>query len=167
MSETEKAAIESIAFLVKEKISPTELKSLEERYQTKKVLQNEKQPLSEEELSLYFQYALALSQSPYQSDWPKAKPILEYLYKKNTSDNVARRDYLFYCAIVELKMKNYKEAQEFVNAILYVEPFNHQAKALQAYINRNSDKDLLIGAATVGGIVAGGALILGALLSKK
>ena len=64
-------------------------------------------------------------------------------------------------------MKNYKEAQEFVNAILYVEPFNHQAKALHTYINKKSDKDLLIGAATIGGVAAAGALILGAIFAKK
>ena len=161
------AAIESIQFLVNEKIAPAELKSLEERYQTKKVLQNEKLAITEDEASLFFQYALALIQSPYRSDWPKGRQIMEYLYKKNTADKVARRDYLFYCAIAELKMKNYKEAQEFVNAILYVEPFNHQAKALQIYINKMNDKDLLIGAGVIGGVAAVGAILLGAMLAKK
>merc|ERR1712198_397864 len=125
-------AIESINFLVKQKVDPLHLKEHEEKYNTRLVLRSAKEPLSKDDEVLYFQYALALVQSPYKSDWPKARRLLEQIYTES-ADSVAKRDYLFYCAVVEVKRKNYKESKKFANAILYVEPFNQQAQALLAY----------------------------------
>merc|ERR1712110_1222223 len=104
--------------------------------------------------------------SPYKSDWKKGRRLLEEIYTQS-SDATAKRDYLFYCAIAETKNKEYKEAHKFAKAILYVEPFNHQAKALEAYITKKEDADFVTGAAVVGGIAVGALAVLGALASKK
>lgn len=162
----EDAALESISHLVKEKVDPAELRHQEEKYQTRRVLRDGRQPLSKDDEVVYFQYALALVQSPYKSDWPKGRRLLEEIYSEST-DSVAKRDYLFYCSVAEVKLKNYKEAHKFAKAILYVEPFNHQAKALEAYITKKEDADFVTGAAVVGGIAVGALAVLGALASKK
>ena len=159
---TTQEQIESIQLLVDEKISDEDLKNIEERYKSKKLIRNDDTPYTQEEFILFFQYALSLIQSKYTSDWPKGRQLMQDLYEKS-SDAGEKRDYLFYCAIAELKMKNYSEATKFAKSILYIEPFNHQAKALVAYIEKKQDRDLLIGAGVLGGAALVGTVLLGVL----
>merc|ERR1711881_350692 len=77
------ATMESIEFLIGEQIKPSELKLHEEKYRTRSVLRNAKQPLSKDDELIFFQYALALTQSPYRSDWPRGRTLLEKIYTES------------------------------------------------------------------------------------
>lgn len=81
----------------------------------------------------------------------------------------ARRDYLFYLAVGNTKLKDYTRAKELVKKFLSVEPQNRQAQELDKYIQERLTKEGLMGMAVVGGaaLVVGGLVGIGMALSKK
>jgi len=83
--------------------------------------------------------------------------LLEDLFKKPDEDN--KRDYLFYLAIGNTKLKEYNIALKYVRALLQVEPNNRQAQDLEKMISDKLGHDAKVGMA-----VAGGGLALGGLL---
>lgn len=118
-----------------------------------------------------FEYAWCLVRSKYKNDWRKGRDLLEKLY--STGDNHAKRDYIFYMAVAEYKLKNYEHAQKFCNAILTVEPQNKQAKELNEIVKKTIRKEAMIGAAVVGGagLVVGAGIAalaaIGAIVASK
>ena len=165
MTTVTKDQLDSIEILLKTEVSPEVLRSVEEKYSNRKLLLNKDSKLEESDFNLFFQYGMLLIQSKYKSDWPKGRELMEELYIKS-DDAVAKRDYLFYCSIAETKMKNYPAALKFVKSILYVEPFNVQAQALEQYISGKKERDLLIGAGAIGGLGLVGIMLLSGL-SKR
>jgi len=135
-----------------------------------KANQNKLNPLTDTQATVYFHYATALIQSKYSKDWQQGREILQNMYQRS-KDEHAKRDYLFYCAISEIKLKNLQAAAKFVNAILYIEPFNEQAASLNLYISREKKKNLLIGAGVAIGTVSfAGAIaigLIGAMVMRK
>jgi len=116
-----------------------------------------------------FDYAWCLVRSPRKDDIRKGVAILEDLYHK-TADESAKRDYVYYLAIGNMRLGNYDRALKFTNGILKLQPSNHQAMSLREYIEKKRKKDGLIGAAVVGGtaaLVIGGIAALGVALTKK
>jgi fission 1 protein len=57
-----------------------------------------------------------------------------------TQDDSARRDYLFYLAVGNTRLKEYTKALKYAEAILKVEPGNHQAHELKTYIDKKMKK---------------------------
>lgn len=160
--------MDGIEFLLNERISDEKLGQYESAYRERALLRTSKaESLSDDDANVYFQYALALVQSPYKSDWKRGRNLFQDLYTLNPKDEQAKRDYLFYCSIAEIKLHNYKEALKFANSILYIEPFNSQAQALKSYVENKQNKDMIVGSAVVGGVAVLGAALLGGLLAKK
>ena len=65
-----------------------------------------------------------------------------------------RRECLYYLALGHYKLKNYTESKKFTSKLLSKEPNNMQAKSLNAMIDKDVQKEGLIGMALAGGAVA-------------
>ncbi|KAG9508691.1 Mitochondrial fission 1 protein [Fragariocoptes setiger] len=114
-----------------------------------------------------FHYAYALIRSSNSSVIKKGIEVLVDLY--DGGSNVERRDYLYYIAVGQTRLKEYSLALDCVDKFLAVEPNNHQAQQLKAFINERLKKEGLLGMAIASGAVLaiGGLIGLGMALSKK
>ncbi|XP_076066554.1 mitochondrial fission 1 protein [Oratosquilla oratoria] len=114
-----------------------------------------------------FEYACFLVRSKYSADIHKGVVLLEELYK--SPDESGKRDYIYYLAIGNARLKEYQVALNYLRGLLRVEPGNRQVQELETTIKKKMEQDALKGAAIAGGAVLGlGALIgLGMALSKK
>ncbi|XP_067621451.1 mitochondrial fission 1 protein [Eurosta solidaginis] len=112
-----------------------------------------------------FGYAVCLVRCAHKQDIAKGIEILEELVEHHPE---GRRDYLYYLALGEARMKNYSLALNYCKIFLEIED-NPQVKALQEYIQKRYDKDLKKGMAVAGGavLVLGGILGLGMALAKN
>lgn len=113
------------------------------------------------------EYAWCLVRSKYAVDIKKGVYLLEDLLKNGEID--AKRDYLFFLAIGNAKLKEYSAALQYLRTLLSVEPSNQQAEELQRVIKKRMEKEGLMGIAIVSGaVLALGAVVgLGIALSKK
>ncbi|XP_045427111.1 mitochondrial fission 1 protein isoform X2 [Pipistrellus kuhlii] len=81
-----------------------------------------------------------------------------------------QRDYVFYLAVGNYRLKEYEKALKYVRGLLQTEPQNNQAKELERLIDKAMKKDGLVGMAIVGGMalgVAGLAGLIGFAVSKS
>jgi len=114
-----------------------------------------------------FEYALALIRSRYTTDILRGVHEFEDLC--STGEPNARRDYLFYLALANTKLKEYTRARDCIKKFLSVEPENRQAQELDKLIKDKMTKEGLLGMAMVGGaaLAIGGLVGLGMALAKK
>lgn len=113
-----------------------------------------------------FQYAFCLVRSRYFDDVRKGVMILEDLARTHPD---GKRDYIYYLAFGNARVKNYSEGLKYCRAFLEIEPTNDQVKSLEEYIKKQSDKDMAKGIAVAGGaaLVLGGILGLGIALARN
>ena len=76
-----------------------------------------------------------------------------------------RRECLYYLALGNYKLGNYAEARRYNELLLELEPANLQAGSLKGLIDDKVNKEGLMGAAIVGGIVVA-AGVVGSLLLR-
>uniref|UniRef100_A0A8C9U3B4 Mitochondrial fission 1 protein n=1 Tax=Scleropages formosus TaxID=113540 RepID=A0A8C9U3B4_SCLFO len=115
-----------------------------------------------------FEYAWCLIRSKYTDDIKKGMMLLEELVHRGTKDD--QRDYLFYLAVANYRLKEYEKGLKFIRTLLKSEPGNTQALELEKLIDRALKKDGLVGMAIVGGIglgVAGLAGLIGLAVAKS
>ncbi|XP_036436758.1 mitochondrial fission 1 protein-like [Colossoma macropomum] len=115
-----------------------------------------------------FEYAWCLIRSKSSPDIKKGVELLDDLIHKGTKDD--QRDYLFYLAVGNYKLKEYERALKYIRALLKNEPGNTQALELEKLISKAMKRDGLVGMAIVGGIglgVAGLAGLIGLAVAKK
>ncbi|KAL0993769.1 hypothetical protein UPYG_G00113720 [Umbra pygmaea] len=119
-----------------------------------------------------FEYAWCLIRSKNPDDIKQGIVFLDELVHKGTKDD--QRDYLFYLAIGNYKLKEYERGLKYIRILLKNEPGNTQALELEKLIVKALRKDGLVGMAIVGGIVggvglgvAGLAALIGMAASKK
>ncbi|XP_026282678.1 mitochondrial fission 1 protein [Frankliniella occidentalis] len=115
-----------------------------------------------------FEYAWCLVRSKYSGDIRKGLILLEELF--HTDKEESKRDYLYYLAIGNARIKEYNKALQYVRGFLQIEPGNHQVHDLEVVIKRRMEKEGLVGVALTGGIVLGIAGVVGlalALAKKK
>ncbi|XP_075151682.1 mitochondrial fission 1 protein isoform X1 [Haematobia irritans] len=112
-----------------------------------------------------FEYAFCLVRSRYSNDIRKGIMILEELARIHSE---GRRDYIYYLAFGNARIKNYSEGLKYCRAFLEIES-NDQVRSLEEYIKKQSDKDMAKGMAVAGGaaLVLGGILGLGIALAKN
>uniref|UniRef100_A0AAY5JWR0 Mitochondrial fission 1 protein n=1 Tax=Esox lucius TaxID=8010 RepID=A0AAY5JWR0_ESOLU len=114
-----------------------------------------------------FEYAWCLIRSKYSEDIKKGIVLLEELVNKGSKDDA--RDFLFYLAVANYRLKEYEKALKYIRTLLKNEPGNKQALDLEKLIDKALKKDGLVGMAIVGGIglgVAGLAGLIGLAVSK-
>jgi len=114
-----------------------------------------------------FEYAWCLVRSKYSADIKKGIMLLEDLFQRPDEDN--KRDYLFFLAIGNTKLKEYSIALKYVRALLQVEPGNLQAQELEKMISKKLEKDGMVGMAVAGGtaLAFGGLVGLGLALGAR
>jgi fission 1 protein len=116
-----------------------------------------------------FAYAWCLVRSRATNNLRLGTQLLEDLFRR-TSDETAKRDYLYFTAVGYCRLKEYERALRFTKAIMMAEPGNRQAEQLDTYIKKKMKTDGLIGMAVIGGAAAvalGSIIGLGVALSKK
>ena len=168
-------------YLLEETVPPAELKKFETRY-------NEEMTNTGKVASTtQFEYAWCLVRSKYPADIRKGLLLLEDLFKVTrrlatgrsltatrdliyfqNRDESGKRDYLYYLAIGNARIKEYQTSLKYIRALLQVQPGNRQAADLEAIVKKKMEREGLLGMAMVGGAtVAFGAVVgLGVLLAK-
>ncbi|XP_046876053.1 mitochondrial fission 1 protein-like [Hypomesus transpacificus] len=147
--------------VVDEVVTPEDLSKFEKKY---------KAELAKADVTkdTKFEYAWCLIRSKSSNDIKKGIVLLDELIHKGTKDD--QRDYLFYLAIGNYKLKEYERGLKCIRILLKSEPGNTQALDLETLIKKAMRKDGLVGMAIVGGIglgVAGLAGLVGLVVSKK
>ncbi|KAM4564182.1 mitochondrial fission 1 protein [Fundulus heteroclitus] len=141
-------------------VAPEDLKKFEKKYNNELL----KGAVSKE---TKFEYAWCLIRSKYTEDIKKGVLLLEELVHKSSKDD--SRDFLFYLAVANYRLKEYEKALKYIRTLLKNEPGNKQALELEKLIDKALKKDGLVGMAIVGGIglgVAGLAGLIGLAVSK-
>ncbi|XP_065203023.1 mitochondrial fission 1 protein-like [Planococcus citri] len=148
--------------ILNETVSSEDLKKFERAYHTE---------LTEARVTreTQFNYAWCLVRSRYSADIRKGIMLLEELFKTEESgDDSAKRDYLYYLAMGNARIKEYSTALQYTRSFLQVEPGNQQVATLEALIKKKMEIEGLKGMALAGGvaIAIGGILGLGFALAK-
>ncbi|KAK9510779.1 hypothetical protein O3M35_005491 [Rhynocoris fuscipes] len=114
-----------------------------------------------------FNYAWCLVRSRYAADIRKGICLLETLFRDGNEQG--RRDYVYYLAIGNAKLKEYSKALHYVRTFLTLEPGNQQVQHLETVIRKRMEKDGLLGIALAGGAVLaiGGLVGLAMAITKK
>ncbi|XP_072548747.1 mitochondrial fission 1 protein-like [Salminus brasiliensis] len=147
--------------VVEEVVAPEDLEKFEKKYKA----ELEKGSVSKDTT---FEYAWCLIRSKFSNEIRKGIDLLDDLIHKGTKDD--QRDYLFYLAVGNYKLKEYERALKYIRTLLKSEPGNTQALELEKLINKAMRRDGLVGMAIVGGIglgVAGLAGLIGLAVAKK
>ncbi|XP_070710745.1 mitochondrial fission 1 protein [Pempheris klunzingeri] len=146
--------------VVSDVVAPEDLLKFEKKYNNELM----KGAVSKE---TKFEYAWCLIRSKYSEDIKKGIVLLEELVQKASKDD--SRDFLFYLAVANYRLKEYEKALKYIRTLLKNEPTNKQALDLEKLIDKALKKDGLVGMAIVGGIglgVAGLAGLIGLAVSK-
>ncbi|XP_046905171.1 mitochondrial fission 1 protein [Hypomesus transpacificus] len=146
--------------VVSDLVAPEDLLKFEKKYNSELL----KGSVSRE---TKFEYAWCLIRSKYSADIRKGIVLLEELVQKGSKDD--SRDFLFYLAVANYRLKEYEKALKYIRTLLKNEPGNKQAIELEKLIDKALKKDGLVGMAIVGGIglgVAGLAGLIGLAVSK-
>ncbi|ETE69590.1 Mitochondrial fission 1 protein [Ophiophagus hannah] len=98
-----------------------------------------------------FEYAWCLVRSKYNEDIKKGIGLLEE----------EQRDYVFYLAVANYRLKEYEKALKCIRGLLKTEPNNTQALEMEKLIKKAMQKDGLVGMAIVGGMALGAASLAG------
>jgi len=148
---------ENMEHILEETVSADDLKKFEQRY-------HEELQGGQVSSGAQFEYAWCLVRSRYPADIRKGIILLEDLFQNHEEEN--KRDYLYYLAVGNAKIKEYQPALKYVRALLQVEPGNRQAQELEAMIKSRLEKDGMLGMAVVGGaaLAFGGLVGLGIAL---
>uniref|UniRef100_A0A7N4PJT0 Mitochondrial fission 1 protein n=1 Tax=Sarcophilus harrisii TaxID=9305 RepID=A0A7N4PJT0_SARHA len=88
--------------------------------------------------STQFEYAWCLVRSKYNDDIRKGIGLLEELLHKGSKEE--QRDYVFYLAVGNYRLKEYEKALKYVRGLLQTEPQNNQAKELKCLIDKAMKK---------------------------
>ncbi|XP_023020699.1 mitochondrial fission 1 protein [Leptinotarsa decemlineata] len=148
-----------MADLLTETVLPEDLKKFEKIYHDQ-LYKNDVTPKAQ------FDYAWCLVRSKYPADIQKGIVLFEELYRTHEE---GQRDYMYYLAIGNARLKEYNKALNYVRMFLSVEPGNQQVLTLQEMIKKKMEKEGMFGMAVAGGaILAVGAIVgVGMALASK
>ncbi|KAM7351951.1 mitochondrial fission 1 protein isoform 1-T1 [Cochliomyia hominivorax] len=112
-----------------------------------------------------FEYAFCLVRSRYTNDIRKGIMMLEDLARTHPD---GKRDYIYYLAFGNARIKNYSEGLKYCRSFLEIES-NDQVRSLEEYIKKQNDKEMAKGMAVAGGaaLILGGIVGLGIALAKN
>lgn len=103
--------------------------------------------------------------SKYTSDIKKGIVLLQELYR---SHEEGQRDYLYYLAIGNARIKEFNKSLNYIKSFLTIEPGNQQVISLQQSIKKKMDKEGLLGIAISGAaVIAVGAVVGGVIALAK
>ncbi|CAG9768253.1 unnamed protein product [Ceutorhynchus assimilis] len=140
-----------MADILSETVLPEDLKKFEKIYH-QQLYKNDVTPKAQ------FEYAWCLVRSKYPADIQKGIVLLEELYKTHEE---GQRDYLYYLAIGNARLKAYTTALKYVRSFLILEPGNQQVLSLEQNIKKKLEKEGIVGILTAGGVVLAVGAIVG------
>ncbi|XP_043932933.1 mitochondrial fission 1 protein [Protopterus annectens] len=146
--------------ILNEVVCPDDLMKFEKKF-------NVEQTRGSVSKNTQFEYAWCLIRSKYQNDIKKGMLLLEELLPNGNKEE--KRDYVFYLAVANYRLKEYERALKYIRSLLKNEPDNKQALEMETLIKKAMQKDGLVGMAIVGGValgVAGLAGLIGLAVSK-
>jgi len=108
-----------------------------------------------------FNYAWGLIKSRRTTDQQLGVRLLTEIYNDIPE---RRRECLYYLALGNYKLGNYKDAKGYNDILIDKEPKNLQAQSLKNLIEQKVKSEGMTGMLITGGIVAVGALIIGSLV---
>ncbi|XP_044750976.1 mitochondrial fission 1 protein [Coccinella septempunctata] len=146
-----------MADILDEKVSPDDLKKFEKIYH-EQLYKNNVTP------KVQFEYAWCLVRSKYSADISKGIILLEELYNTHPE---GKRDYLYYLAVGNARLKEFSKALKYCSAFLSVEPGNQQVKSLEETIKKKLKNDGLVGMAVAGGVLLAAGALVGIALAGK
>ncbi|RKO96632.1 hypothetical protein CXG81DRAFT_9379 [Caulochytrium protostelioides] len=111
-----------------------------------------------------FNYAWALVRSRARHDQEEGIRFFHEIYRENPQ---RRRECLYYLALGQYKLGNYREARRFNETLLQIEQANPQALSLRRLIDEKVRADGLVGMAIVGGVVATAGVIAAAIFGSR
>ncbi|KAK9371319.1 hypothetical protein V1509DRAFT_614306 [Lipomyces kononenkoae] len=111
-----------------------------------------------------FNYAWGLIKSPRRDEQHLGVRLLTEIFRDAPE---RRRECLYYLALGNYKLGNYVEARRYNDLLMDREPNNMQARSLNKLIDDRVAKEGLVGLAIIGGAVAAGGILLGALLKRR
>ncbi|XP_018012798.1 mitochondrial fission 1 protein [Hyalella azteca] len=109
--------------------------------------------------STQFNYACFLIQSKYPGDVRRGISLLEELYQN--PDESGKRDYVYFLAVGNARLKDYNQALQYINGLLAVERSNKQVQELKVIIEKRMRGEAVKGAAVAGGVLVGLGAIVG------
>lgn len=139
-------------------LPPAELEKLLVKY-------HEEQP--DPSIQTMFNLAWGFIKCNTSSEQKKGLELLVKIYSESPS---RRRECLFYLALGSYKLGDFTAARRYCEALLRIEPDNAQTLDLKAEIEKQLNKEGMIGMAILGGTVAAigtAATLLGVFLGKK
>ncbi|VDO73253.1 unnamed protein product [Heligmosomoides polygyrus] len=144
--------------ILDERVDQYDLERFREAYET----QRQRGPPS---AIATFNYGTALIRST-KSDVVEGTALLEKLLREEP-DDVNKRDYVYFLAIANARLRNYDRALAYIDILLAAETHNRQASQLREIIEKRMKRDGLFGLAVIGGgaVVLTG--IVAALFSMK
>ncbi|KAI9663073.1 MAG: mitochondrial membrane protein [Bathelium mastoideum] len=113
-------------------------------------------------LQTKFNYAWGLIKSSNRAEQQEGVRLLSEIFRSSPD---RRRECLYYLALGNYKLGNYAEARRYNDLLLDLEPSNLQAGSLRGLIDDKVAKEGLMGAAIVGGLAVGAAVV-GSLIFK-
>ncbi|KAG8224179.1 hypothetical protein J437_LFUL002301 [Ladona fulva] len=139
---------------------PEELKKFERQY-------HDAATRGEVDPTLKFQYAWCLVRSKLAADIRKGIMLLEELFQQDIGER--KRDYLYFLAVGNARIKEYNSALRYVRAFLSIEPGNQQVLSLESNIKKRMSQEGALGIALAGGalLAIGGLVGIGFALSKR
>ncbi|KAF7281495.1 mitochondrial fission 1 protein [Rhynchophorus ferrugineus] len=147
-----------MADILSETVEQEDLKKFEKIY-------HEQLSKNDVTIKAQFDYAWCLVRSKYPADIQKGIMLLEDLY---TTNEPGQRDYIFYLAVGNARLKDYSKALGYARSFLTIEPGNQQVISLERTIKKKMEEEGLMGMAIVGGaVLAIGAIVgFGVALAK-
>ncbi|CAD6191461.1 unnamed protein product [Caenorhabditis auriculariae] len=145
--------------ILDERIDPIDIFQTREAYQRQAAI-------GSPSIAAKFSYAHALIGSRNKEEVKEGIDLFEDLLREDL-DYGSNRDYLYFLAVANARMKKFDRALNYIDVLLNAESHNRQASDLKKNIKEKMRKDGLLGAAIVGGgaVVVGG--ILAALLASR
>ncbi|KAL9095226.1 MAG: hypothetical protein Q9165_002482 [Trypethelium subeluteriae] len=104
----------------------------------------------------YAWYSKGLIKSQNRSEQQEGVRLLSEIFRNSPE---RRRECLYYLALGNYKLGNYAEARRYNDLLLDLEPGNLQAGSLRGLIDDKVAKEGLMGAAIVGGLAVGAAVV--------
>lgn len=115
-------------------------------------------------LQTRFNYAWGLIRSDSVRNQQQGVQLLTQLFKDAPQ---RRRECLYYLSIGSFKLGDYTNARKYCDILLNIEPNNEQATQLRQAIEDKLSREGLMGIAILGGVLAVGVGIVGAVLRHK
>jgi len=131
--------VDSVEVVEADAVDPRELNAIQLEYEK---WRKKSKPIPKQ---IQFDYSWSLIRTKDKKLIAKGVALLSDLYRLGSE--AEKREYVYYLAVGNAKLDNLVSALRFCDAILTLEPKNHQAMALRRFVRAKMVRDGIIGMA--------------------